>query len=505
MTNQTFSSQAEAIDIMLVSHTNAGKTTLLRTLLGKDVGEVLDAPDVTKAVSAYDLVVDDNIGALRLWDTPGFGDSFRLDKRLRQKHRWIAWMSRELWDRYQNPRLWRSQRVALDLRDRASVILYLVNSLERPVDAVYIAPELEALTLIGKPVLVILNQCSDVTPSEQSSQRISEWHKTLAGFPIVRNILRLDSYTRCWLQELVLLDEIGRVLPERSKSRYCALAQILHAGHQARFDASVNAIAEYLLSVARDKIELNQNWFESLQDLWSKIRKKIPWGKKEELQPHELAMESLTQRFINETKTVTDRLIVINRLSGVSAGDIVETVGKGFSIDAPADTSTSALAGGVISGAIAGLGADLMSGGLTLGTGVLVGAVLGAASAAALAKGYNVYSCKGMKVIGWSADSLMEAATKSVMLYLAIAHFGRGQGEWRRKDDPEHWIDLVGNSISSHKERMLQLWGKATVDDEIEPTRHECAAVLKSVLVESLLSLYPETPDYLSSPKTACL
>jgi len=505
MTNQTCSSPAEAIDIMLVSHTNAGKTTLLRTLLGKDVGEVLDAPDVTKAVSAYDLVVDDNIGALRLWDTPGFGDSFRLDKRLRLKHRWIAWMSRELWDRYQNPRLWRSQRVALDLRDRASVILYLVNSLERPVDAIYIVPELEALTLIGKPVLVILNQCSDVAPSEQSSQRISEWHKTLADFPIVRNFLRLDSYTRCWLQELVLLDEIGRVLPERSKNAYCALAQILHAGHQTRFDASVNAIAEYLLTVARDKIELNQSWFESLQDLWSTIRKRIPWGKKEEMQPHELAMESLTQRFINETKTVTDRLIVINRLSGVSAGDIVETVGKGFSIDAPADTSTSALAGGVISGAIAGLGADLMSGGLTLGTGVLVGAILGAASAAALAKGYNVYSCKGMKVIGWSADSLMEAATKSVMLYLAIAHFGRGQGEWRRKDDPEHWIDLVGNSISSHKERMLQLWGKAAVDDEIEPTRHECATVLKSVLVEVLLSLYPETPDYLSSPKTACL
>ena len=130
MTDHTSSSSTTTIDIMLVSHTNVGKTTLVRTLLGNDVGEVLDAPDVTNAVASYDLVVDENVGALRLWDTPGFGDSFRLAKRLRQKYFWIAWIVREIWDRYRNPRLWLSQRVALDLRARASVILYLINSLE---------------------------------------------------------------------------------------------------------------------------------------------------------------------------------------------------------------------------------------------------------------------------------------------------------------------------------------------------------------------------------------
>ncbi|WP_413894621.1 DUF3482 domain-containing protein, partial [Candidatus Skiveiella danica] len=79
---------------------------------------------------------------------------------------------------------------------------------------------------------------------------------------------------------------------------------------------------------------------------------------------------------------------------------------------------------GVISGVLSGLGADLVSGGLTLGTGALVGGVLGATAAAALAKGYNVYTRKDKKVVGWSQDSLTEAFGKSLMLYLAVAHFG---------------------------------------------------------------------------------
>mgnify|MGYP003495171562 CR=1 FL=1 len=36
-----------SIALSLVSHTNAGKTTLARTLLGRDIGEVRDAPHVT--------------------------------------------------------------------------------------------------------------------------------------------------------------------------------------------------------------------------------------------------------------------------------------------------------------------------------------------------------------------------------------------------------------------------------------------------------------------------
>ena len=59
MTNDRADTQTgPQIGIFLVAHTNVGKTTLIRTLLGKDVGEIEDAPDVTRATAAYDLVVD---------------------------------------------------------------------------------------------------------------------------------------------------------------------------------------------------------------------------------------------------------------------------------------------------------------------------------------------------------------------------------------------------------------------------------------------------------------
>ena len=181
----------------MVSHTNVGKTSLVRTLLGQGVGDVEDASDVTQALAAYDLVVAPDGGALRLWDTPGFGDSFRLAGRLRRKQRWLAWLVREIWDRRFHPALWRGQRLALELRARASVVLYPVNLLESPVDAVYVVPELEILAWVGKPVLVLLNQGGDQGAGDR---RAAEWRHHLGGFPVVHRVLGLDGYTRCWLQ-----------------------------------------------------------------------------------------------------------------------------------------------------------------------------------------------------------------------------------------------------------------------------------------------------------------
>ena len=73
----------ESIALSLVSHTNVGKTTLARTLLGRDVGEVRDAPHVTEFTDVHVLLRSDAGDELTLWDTPGFGDSQRLVRRLR--------------------------------------------------------------------------------------------------------------------------------------------------------------------------------------------------------------------------------------------------------------------------------------------------------------------------------------------------------------------------------------------------------------------------------------
>ena len=74
----------QRIALSLVSHTNVGKTTLARTLLGRDVDTVRDEPHVTDVAERFSLIETSHGDVLELWDTPGFGDSVRLAKRLAQ-------------------------------------------------------------------------------------------------------------------------------------------------------------------------------------------------------------------------------------------------------------------------------------------------------------------------------------------------------------------------------------------------------------------------------------
>ena len=79
------SSDPLQIHLSLVSHTNVGKTTLARTLLMRDVGEVADRAHVTETTDDYVLVRSREGGELILWDTPGFGDSVALARRLAER------------------------------------------------------------------------------------------------------------------------------------------------------------------------------------------------------------------------------------------------------------------------------------------------------------------------------------------------------------------------------------------------------------------------------------
>jgi hypothetical protein len=60
-------------------------------LLSRDVGEVRDAPHVTTETASHSLVGTSDGDALVLWDTPGFGDSARLVRRLRQQGNPVGW------------------------------------------------------------------------------------------------------------------------------------------------------------------------------------------------------------------------------------------------------------------------------------------------------------------------------------------------------------------------------------------------------------------------------
>ena len=67
--------------------------------------------------------------------------------------------------------------------------------------------------------------------------------------------------------------------------------------------------------------------------------------------------------------------------------------------------------------------------------GGLIGAIGGLGAAAA----YNLRSDKKGTELAWSDKAVSSFILEAVLLYLAVAHFGRGRGEWAESESPAFW------------------------------------------------------------------
>ena len=185
--------EASTVTFSLISHTNVGKTTLARTLLRRDVGDALDQSHVTDVAEAWPMIETDG-ARLVLWDTPGFGDTARLLKRLKTSGQSLRWLLTQLWDRFRDRPLWCSQQAVRNVQEEADIVLYLVNAAERPESAAYVAMEMEILTWIGKPVVLLLNQTGPPRAAIEEELEEADWRFHLKRFPIVKTVIGLDAF-----------------------------------------------------------------------------------------------------------------------------------------------------------------------------------------------------------------------------------------------------------------------------------------------------------------------
>ena len=100
----------------------------------------------------------------------------------------------------------------------------------------------------------------------------------------------------------------------------------------------------------------------------------------------------------------------------------------------------------------------MLSGGLTLGGGLLAGGLLGALGAAGLARGINLRARHRPLWVAWSAEALTPLVEAALLRYLAVAHFGRGRGEWAEGEAPPHWADVVQRRWRREREALAALW-----------------------------------------------
>ena len=511
------------LSLSLVSHTNAGKTTLARTLLGRDIGEVRDAAHVTETAEPHVMVESPAGDRLLLWDTPGFGDSQRLARRLAQAGSPLGWVMTEVWDRWRDRAFWASQRAIRHVLGQADVALYLVNAAEAPKDAGYLAPELQVLSLLGKPVIVLLNQLGEPgTPADDAAQ-LQRWQTHLAGLvgiadvvsgvgvgegaglgavgaavgaagraataasaplpmPLpgavpgavrgagegsgtgpaafqVHAVLPLDAFTRCWVQEALLLQAVTEVLPADRRAAMDRLAGAWRQRQHRIFDASMQALGDRLVRAALDREPVPAgNWRAPMRQAGLRLGQLFGRSADDPDAPQAQAMAALANRLDADIRRSTATLIRLHQLHGNATGEVLERLARHFARREPVNESRAALWGGLVTGALAGLKADLATGGLTMGGGLLAGGVLGALGAAGAARGVNRIRGLDQPLLAWD-EPVLDALLRSALLgYLAVAHHGRGRGEWRQGDPPTAWVAAVDTALAERTAQRQALW-----------------------------------------------
>ncbi len=438
------------IHLSLVSHTNIGKTTLARTLLSRDIGEVADRAHVTETTDDYVLARNPEGCELILWDTPGFGNSVALAKRLSARSNPVGWFLSEVWDRVANKTLWLNQKALKHVKETSSIVLYLVNATELPDSAPYVEAEMRILEWIGKPVIVLLNQIGQPRPPEFEKADVTRWEQSMQAYPVVNSVLSMDAFARCWVQEFTLFDAIDQALASDKKTAFEALREVWSRQRRAAYASSIQALTLYLDKLATEK-EVAES--PSVMDQIRFLGKRLGLMKSDTItDPAGSAQTALSARAADDFCALTDKLIAVNVLKGKGIRkEILERMQSDWSVTSKIHPGSAAVAGAIGTGAAGGLATDLATGGLSMGLGTLIGTVVGALGGAGLAVAYNHRKGTDGTTVTWSESAMKHFFVDAVLLYLAIAHFGRGRGNWTESEYPAHWKRTVEEVLEENK------------------------------------------------------
>ena len=477
------------LSLSLVSHTNVGKTTLARTLLGRDIGEVRDEAHVTEAAESQLLIESPQGDRLLLWDTPGFGDSLRLAQRMALAGNPIGWLLTEVWDRWRDRAFWSSQRALRHVWEQCDVVLYLVDASQAPEDVGYLDAELRVLALTGKPAIALLNQLG--VPGDDAALE-ARWRQRLEGAQGVRAVLPLDAFSRCWVQEGVLWQAVAPLLPPAQRAAFDRLQAAWRERQLGQWHASMAELARRLVRAALDTQPVESDgWRASVQAVGGRLGQLLGWRDDAGDAPQQRAMTALADRLDDDVRQSTDTLIALHGLDGRAGSEVLAKLAHHYALRQPLDEGRAAIWGGVLTGAVAGLKADIASGGLTLGGGLLAGGVIGALAAAGAARGVNRVRGMSQPELRWDPRVLDALLASAVLGYLAVAHYGRGRGAWVAQAPPAAWVVAVDAAMARQHAPLQALWQRSDGEVSREALARRAQGLVESACTDVLTRLYP--------------
>jgi Domain of unknown function (DUF3482) len=297
-------------------------------------------------------------------------------------------------------------------------------------------------------------------------------------------VLTFDAFARCWLQEHALLDAIAGCLDEPKRPAFERISAAWRARDLDVLRSSAEVIARQLHGLARDTVQLPD------ATLADKVSRALQGGSTDALGAEETrARQAMLERLDESVRVCTDELVALHGLAGTASEDILRQVTTGFETRRAPDADKASLWGGLVTGALGGLAADVAAGGLTFGAGALLGGIAGAFGARKLTQRYNEERGLAGGTVRWSDEFLEARLGAAIIRYLAVAHFGRGRGEFAASDPAPRWHAAVTAALAQHAAQRVGVW--ADVRSGVATNAHLDALVF-GLVTDVLTQLYPE-------------
>ena len=333
------------IKLAVIGHTNAGKTSLLRTLTrDRNFGEVSIHPATTRHVEAITLEVD-NVLHVEFEDTPGFEDSIGLLNLLHQQESDPRLTGPVRLNHFLNTEPARGdfKQEAKAIRQllKSDISLYVADARE-PVTGKY-RDEFVILGWSGKPCLVVLNFVAGAVDSDC-------WRVALADAGL-HNVVEFDTVVFDPDDERRLLNQLALLLPaaEQHVQRLLALR---NAERSQQLDNAAVLIASTLVDCA----VIHDNSGNALENVQQQARER----------EKRLNRDLLELFRFTEADYLADDLPVDGDLWDLDLFDPQVLSELGISLGSSA-----------AKGAAAGAAIDLVTGFTSLGAATLIGGIIG--------------------------------------------------------------------------------------------------------------------------------
>ena len=342
------------LSVAVVGHANAGKTSLMRTLLrDSEFGEVADQAGTTRHVEGGALLIDDS-KRLALFDTPGLEDSIALlhilseyfpgkdvDGIERLQHFLISL------DEY--PELQQEAKVLRTLLSN-DLIFYVID-LREPILGKY-HDELKILSYAAKPVIPVLNF------TQQGNDNIHLWKEQLARLNF-HAFVSFDNVHFKFSDELKIYQKMQTLLSDKEQ-----LLDELMTQRQSQWDKTFNSakklVANLLIEACAVRYQTDNN------------------------EAAIVAQTALLQQSVRQVETTcVKQLLQLYqfRQNDLQNNDLPVQQGK-WELDLFSADNLQAfgitLGGHIAKGAGVGVAIDVAVGGITLGAAALSGGVVGA-------------------------------------------------------------------------------------------------------------------------------